>query len=353
MLASGTALDGRMLLLSERAIVASPVPLITRSEARMLGITLRASTHVRLRRGIYAPKQAFLRLKPWQRYAARVHAFARSRPDAILCLESAAVLHGMPVFGHPRDIHVFDPDLRTSQRSGDVCVHTSTDPREIAVVAGVRVTSLLDTAADLARVLQPARALAVVDSAISPAQGGSVSVSGIMTRSRSQNGSRGRAMLRWVCERADPRAESPSESVSRAIIEWSGFEEPELQREFHYDGNDDRVDFHFRSTRVVGEADGWGKYHLDDADEAAERLRAEKRRENRLRRHGHPVARWELADAWKVDPLVGALRAAGLRPQHPMQPEMLASLSDRRRDRLPSQPSSPRETSVRARDGGQ
>ena len=135
-LASGTALDGRMLLLIERAIVTSPVPLITRSEARVLGITLRASTHVRLRRGIYAPKQAFLRLKPWQRYAARVHAFARSRPDAVLCLESAAVLHGMPVFGHPCDIHVFDPDLRTSQRSGDVCVHTSADPREIATVAG-------------------------------------------------------------------------------------------------------------------------------------------------------------------------------------------------------------------------
>lgn len=324
-----------MLQLADRAVLTSPLPLITVEEARMLGISLRRSTHIRLRRGIHVERATYLALQPWDRYAVRVHAFARRHPDAVLCLESAAVIHGLPLFGETRDIHVYAPDLTSSQRFGDVCVHTSLDEREVTQVGGIPVTSLLDTVADLARLLTPARALAVVDSAISPAQGGTLRVPELRSRAGGQRNSRGRVRQYWLWEHADGRSESPGESVSRAVIGWCGFETPELQRRFRYEGHDDRVDFLFPSNGAIGESDGWGKYRLEDAAKAAELLADEKRREDRLRRHGHPFARWDLTEAWRVSPLRSALAAAGVPQRHPEQPTMLASLTKRNRERVP------------------
>jgi hypothetical protein len=104
-----------------------------------------------------------------------------------------------------------------------------------------------------------------VDAAISPRQGGisSSTISGSGPRRRSPVGasldSRGPGHTRT-------RAESPGESVSRAVIRWCGFEDPVLQAEFRYEGVTDRTDFLFPSSRTVGESDGWGKYGIDDGD---------------------------------------------------------------------------------------
>ncbi len=104
--------------------------------------------------------------------------------------------------------------------------------------------------------------------------------------------------------------------------------------------HEDRADFFFPTISAIGESDGWGKYGLDDPEEAAEHLRDEKRREDRLRRNGHPVARWELTDAWRAEPLVRALRAVGLRPVRPRESGMLTTLWHRpralRRDPRPT-----------------
>ena len=110
------------------------------------------------------------------------------------------------------------------------------------------------------------------------------------------------------------------------MIEWCGFETPDLQHTFHYEGQEDRVDFLFPSGAVIGESDGWGKYQLEDPEHAADLLAAEKRREDRLRRHRHPFARWDTVDAWRVDPLRQALLAAGSPLVRPPQPLMLATL---------------------------
>ena len=320
------------LLLTDRATLASPVPLVTRAEARARGISLDTPAHKRIRPGVYAPTKPYAELAPWDRYAARVHAFARTHPEAVLCLESAAVAHGLPRFGEARDIHVFEPGRAHSRRFGDVCVHTSTDLRAVERHGALLVTSLLDTAVDLARVLPPAQALAVVDAAISARQGGSLGLKALRAHAAAQAASRGSAQLRRLWEQADGRSESPAESVSRAVISWCGYEDPELQPEFHYEGVVDRVDFLFPSVRAVGESDGWGKYDLKDPDKAAEHLRDEKRREDRLRRHCHPFARWELADVWKVDPLCRILDAAGIPLIRPRETAMLATLHRRPRE---------------------
>lgn len=314
------------LLMSARAQLSSPLPIYTRAEARMLGIPLRPETWMRVRKGLYVERAAYAELSPERRYAVRVHAFLRLHPDAILCLESAAIVHGLPGFGEPKDIHLFDPGLKKSWRHADVITHTSADLREVELVQGIYVTSLRDTIIDLARVAQPAHALAMTDAALSIAQGGHLDIEELRDHGAAQKNQRGRARMRWLWENADARSESPAESVSRAVIHWSGFERPELQREFRYDGYKDRTDFYFASCRAIGESDGWGKYELDDPGRASEKLKEEKRREDRLRRHGHPFARWEMRDAWRVTPLCDALVAAGIPVIEPQQSAMLATL---------------------------
>ncbi|HZU92877.1 MAG TPA: hypothetical protein VFF85_04570 [Microbacterium sp.] len=314
------------LLLSDHAATTAPVPLVTTAEARMLGISLAPQRWHRVRRGVYAERAAYKVLKPWSRYAARVHAFVRTHPDAVLCLESAAVIHGLPLFNETRDIHVLGDAGDKPRRFGDVWVHTSEDPRTVERVDGVHVTSLLDTAVDLTRVMSPAKALAVADSAVSTAQGGSLEILDALDLLDAQSNRRGVNRARWAWSRANGLSESPSESVSRAVIEWSGFEAPDLQKVFRYEGHEDRADFHFPSCRAIGEADGWQKYALGDPAKAAAKLADEKRREDRLRRNRHPFARWDLADAWKVDPLCASLHAAGVPLTRLAQPAMLGSL---------------------------
>lgn len=325
-------------MFAQRAVTRAPLPFVTIKEGRMLGIRLSSPEYLRVRSGIYVNRAQYVALPSWKRYAVRVHAFVRKHPDAVLCLESAAVILGIPYFNEPKDIHVYDPERAASRRFGDVVVHTSDDPRMVGSAGSILTTSPMDTAVDLIRMLPPAQGLAVADAAIAPAQGGFSDLAELRALSEAQRNRRGRARLRWVWSHADARAESPAESVSRAVIGWCGFEHPELQREFEYEGARDRVDFLFPSTGAIGEADGWGKYELDDPNKAAQHLRDEKRREDRLRRHGHPFSRWDLADAWRVNPLANALRAARVPIVRPREHAFLTTISQRPREKHPQHP---------------
>ena len=320
------------LLLTNRAVTAPPIDLFSAAEGRALSLSFRSSEFIRVRPGVYARRAEYGALSPWVRYATRVHAFARANPDAVLCLESAAVLHGLPLFGETRDIHVQALSPTKSARHGDLRVHTSTEPRAVEQRGTVLVTSFAETVVDLARTLPPAQALAVVDAALSIVQGGGGHpVDTLRELSDRREDRRGIARARWVWAHADGRSESPTESISRAVMIWSGFESPALQSEFRYEGHLDRADFFFRSGAVIGEADGWGKYDLEHGATAAERLAEEKRREDRLRRNGHPVVRWESRDAWRVTPLCDKLRAAGVPQVSPRSPAHLATLRHRTR----------------------
>lgn len=310
----------------------SPVPLITAREARQRQVSLHLATHIRVRSGVYAGRRQYLALPPWQRYAVRVHAFLRTHPEAVLCLESAAVVLGIPCFDEPKDIHVHDAGRSVSSRIGDVVVHAG-GSRRVVRTSGIRTTSLLDTAVDLMRVLPPARGLAVADSAISPAQHGFTTLDQLRDFAAGQRSRRGLARARWVLRHADPRAESPGESVSRAVIGWCGFERPELQVRLDHDGLHDRADFLFPSRGVVGDVETRDERVLDDPGRAAARRRHQQRREDRLRRHGHPFVGWDLADAWKVEPLACALRAAGVPIVRDREHTMLASLAVHARQR--------------------
>ncbi len=318
---------GRMLTsLASVSALRSPLMLVRAAEARALGLPVRSPAFHRVRPGVYADGTDWNALPGWKRYHVRVHAFLLVHPDAVLCLESAAVVLGLPYFGEPRDIHVYDPGRGASRRFGDVAVHTSDAARTIVKTAGIHVTSLTDTVVDLVRVLPPAYALAVGDAAVSAARGGPLTAGELREHEAGQANRRGGPPARGGGGGGAGATESAGESVSRAVIEWCGFEVPILQREFRYEGFRDRVDFHFPTANAIGESDGWGKYALDDPREAAARLTAEKRREDRLRRNGHGFARWDLADAQRVEPLRTALRAASVPLIGPEQQAMLATL---------------------------
>ncbi|MDZ8161126.1 hypothetical protein [Microbacterium aquimaris] len=310
----------------------SPVPLHCARAFDTGRLRVRADQDfIRVRTGVYAERRLWHGLAPWDRYLARVHAVAARRPGTVFAFESAAALLGLPIFGEPADIHVYDPERSRSRRFGDVAVHTSEDPRMIR--SGViSVTSVADTTLDLLRVLTPAFALAVADAAIAPLRSDAADRSHMRALAESRANPRRRDQVLWAVDRADPRSESPGESISRAVIEWSGFEAPELQRWFSSEGFDDRVDFFFPRARAIGESDGYGKYAASEAPEAVRAIVAEKRREDRLRRQCDGFARWDRADALAVTPLRRKLHAAGLRPERAEHAAMLATLATRRAD---------------------
>ncbi|WP_342001833.1 hypothetical protein MRBLWH7_002073 [Microbacterium sp. LWH7-1.2] len=267
---------------------------------------------MRVRPGVYTFRDAWKDLAPWERYLTRVHAYALICPRAVFAYESAAVLLGLPIFGEPRDIHVFSAERRASRRFSDVCVHTSADARETVEVGGTRLTSVAATAVDLMRMLPPLYGLAVGDAAVSLVQGGTTDALELGRLADSQRTRRGIARLRLLLPAIDARAESPGESVSRGVILWAGFETPELQRVFRSEGREDRVDFAWPSVRAIGESDGYGKYVTETAEEAVRRVIAEKKREERLRRQCAAFDRWDMKTAEAVAPLVRRLERLGV-----------------------------------------
>lgn len=299
--------------LDAREVVRSPVPLLLARDAAASGVRIRGDrTLVRIRPGVYADRAATAALPPWSRYLVRVHALALVRPDATFSHESAAALGGLPIFGEPALIHLFDHDRAHARRVGDVAVHTSQDAPRTMLCGGVRLTEPSQTAVDLMRVLPPALGLCVGDAVVSTLQGGRASVEALRELADAQTTTRGRRRLELLFELIDGRAESSGESLSRAVILWSGFEPPDLQVRIACEGHADRVDFLWPSVRAIGESDGYGKYRADTVERTVERMVAEKRREDRLRRWSRSFGRWDWADALAVAPLVHRLAQMGI-----------------------------------------
>lgn len=279
---------------------------------------------VRVRRGVYAETKWWNALRPYERYDFRVRAAAVALDDPIFAAESAALIHGLPVFGEP-DIHLFSlTSLRGYRRNG-VSVHWSEDERTIERIDGIRVTSLLDTTLDLVRVLPLALGVAVIDAALSKG----LDLTALRIALATQANARGCRMAREAIDRASAASESVLESLSRVVIELLGYPSPELQVEFLLPGGTARTDFFWRDAGVVGEADGNGKY-FRSARSTDEVIRAERRREVALRRTVRQVARWEWADVTSPARLDAIRAAAGVTHLRPADPLIDRALRNRR-----------------------
>jgi hypothetical protein len=154
---------------------------------------------VAIRRGVRAEPVWWDGLAPWERYRFRVHSAAHALRDPVFALESAAVHHGLPIFGEPALIHVLATAGSRGYRSGDVVRHMRRAGMQVVDADGIRATSLEDTVLDLIRVLPLAYAVAVVDAA---ARRG-VSIDALRVRLEGQADRRGR-------KRARRRSSSPT-----------------------------------------------------------------------------------------------------------------------------------------------
>ncbi|WP_052436957.1 hypothetical protein [Georgenia sp. SUBG003] len=121
-----------------------------------------------------------------------------------------------------------------------------------------------------------------------------------------------------VVEKADARAESVGESVSRAQMYVLGVPIPHLQREFFDEqGLIGRSDFWWEDVDVAGEFDGRVKYQPDgyaDGVPPEEVVWVEKRREDRLRRRCRGVVRWVWDEAFGIKVFGRLLAQAGILP---------------------------------------
>lgn len=174
----------------------------------------------------------------------------------------------------------------------------SLDPADCDVVDGLRCTSLARTAVDMARFRPLPESLVVLDAVLQRVQRAE-----LWAAFDRHPMVYGRAGLREAITEADARAESPLESASRGLMLVAKLPRPALQRTVWLEGAAYRLDFVWDGPKVVGEADGWGKL------QSVEDLRAEKIREDALRRAGFTVVRWTSDDVWRApNRLVSRLR---------------------------------------------
>ncbi|MCT9820480.1 hypothetical protein N3K63_09325 [Microbacterium sp. W1N] len=289
----------------------SPVALLRSGDVAHPERALDRGELVRVRPGVYAPASARLRLRPWERYLARVHAVARLRPDAVFCHESAAALLGLPIIGDPRTVHVLVSPADAARQSAGIRSHRTSRLPDVTSAGGLVLTTPGVTAVTIARHRHPAVGLATADAALrrditlTPAE--------LRADNERRVSSRGRNTARWSLLRADGARESVLESVSAAVMEWLGCPAPDTQRAFVSDAGElDRGDFWWGDIGLVGEPDGEFKYDGRFGD-PAQLLSARRERDRRLLRgEARAVAHWGWIEVARVWPLRDLLLGHGL-----------------------------------------
>lgn len=282
---------------------------VTTSQLPLLGAT-RQSARTRIRRGQWtatgygtvAPvdvRDANAHLERRRRHALISAAAQLRRSVDVVSGRSAAILHGVPTFAVPPQPELtsgFQVDLG---RRGRVHVRgAGLYFDHVTTWFGTPVTTLPRTLVDLGR-HDRRDAITAVDAAVHE---GLVRPDAIDAALDDARGWPGVPQAREVLALAEPRTESPLESLTRLALHDDGFPMPEPQVWIR----DMRVDFLWPELRLVLEVDGLEKYR-DDA------LQREKKRERRLRRLGYRVERvtwddvvsnWSETRVW----LRGALR---------------------------------------------
>ncbi|MGL5850810.1 MAG: hypothetical protein ACRCZD_08520 [Phycicoccus sp.] len=292
-----------------------PSQLRVSADVRRLGADPRRSGWHQVRHGVWILGEVWQLLTPEQRHAAVVHATdlsCRTPQTHVYAYEAAAAVWGLPrIEPWPDHVDVLVSGARP-RGSRLIRIHVG-DEATSALVNGVRVTGVVRTLVDLARTGSFATALCAADHALRHelCSRGQLHAAASDVRPRV----RGRPAALLVAELADAASMSPGESLSRAQMFLHHLPRPALQVPVHDDaGTIGTCDFGWDG--VVGEFDGRRKYGIGDdltAEETAEVLWREKRREDRLRRRVR-VARWVWADAASGPPMVRILAEQGIRP---------------------------------------
>ena len=252
-----------------------------------------------------------------------MRAIQRKNPSLVFCGPSSAVAWGLykpasyitrPYVATSRLNHV-----ASSMRLQRICLP---DDLDIELCRGVRVTGLIRTAFDAARMLGFRRGLGVCDRAL--AEGG-LSAAELFSQFKGMRRTWGCGVARSCATHADALAENGGESYARAAMIELGFARPLLQvpvADPMGEGRPYRLDYlwipeeldaekilHGLATGALGpgEAAGCVAGELDGRDktfderlaggrDAQDRLLAERRREARLTYYGLRVVRFSFAE---------------------------------------------------------
>ncbi|MBO4241128.1 hypothetical protein [Pseudonocardia alni] len=232
------------------------------------------------------------------RHATLVEATVPSlAPGAVVSGPSAAVRHGLPVWGVPlTTVHVTRDGASGGRGGPRLRVHASPlSADEVVDVRGIATTSVARTVVDVDRTAPFETAVAVADAALHRH---------LVTPDRLRDavlaacGRHGVGRARAVVAFADARADGPGESRSRVRMARLHVVSPVLQHPV-LDERGHRigvVDFWWPDHGVVGEFDGLGKYGRSrrPGESAADAVVREKRREDALRAQPgiRTVVRW-------------------------------------------------------------
>lgn len=217
--------------------------------------------------------------------------------SAVVSHVSAAVLHGLAVWGLPLDVVQVTRHRRRSGARRGTRVHAYSAPLgddETVVVDGVTCTGLARTVADLAREAPFEQAVVCADAALRAG----LERAALDAALRRARGWPGVPAARRAAAFADGGSESVGESRSRVAIALAGLPAPALQWPVRWGGSTAYTDFGWASRRTVGEFDGKIKYGrvLQPGQDVGEVVYAEKLREDAIRDTGLQVVRWTWKD---------------------------------------------------------
>lgn len=285
----------------QQPVIITASDLLARGYSRRAREQAQRSGHlVRIRHGVYAlsselptgPDEPESLLEMKSRAAAQFIS-----PGTVLSHTSALVLHGMPTHAlncGPVTTTRHRPGSGSRRSDNAICYNLDLSDAVIEV-DGIPVTTPARTVVDVARISSFAGAVCAADDALHRRL---CSREELVAELDAAAGRVGIARARAVVDFADPRAESVFESVSRVSIIRAGLPMPDLQRRFVLpDGSPAFVDMFWEDWNLVGEADGSGKYGIDDGEiRVRHNLRKEKARQNGIEATGNIVRRWQWED---------------------------------------------------------
>jgi Transcriptional regulator, AbiEi antitoxin len=254
----------------------------------------------RLQRGTYAHSPAQLPTDAAARHRLTVLAtIAGLRSPATVSHLSAAVLHGLPIWGVSLDrVHVTRRPPTGGTGSTRLHQHVGRLPDEhLTVVDGLPVTGVARTVVDAARSAPFESAVVIADRAL---RTGGTTRTDLVDCIAGMGRVPGIRAAARVVAFADPLSESVGESRSRVLIHRLGMAAPDLQvRVRRRDGSlMARCDFGWEAQRTLGEFDGRVKHGrlLGPGQTPGDVVFQEKRREDELRDHRWQVVRWTWDD---------------------------------------------------------
>ncbi|MEN2743759.1 type IV toxin-antitoxin system AbiEi family antitoxin domain-containing protein [Sinomonas halotolerans] len=307
---------------------------------------------VRLRRGIYVPVGEWLAGTAEDRYAITTASLALAEEPPVLCRETALMAWGVEFARtpthvryrtasparagsvRPTGLYGNEPEAvrawtQTHKRAGPLpqgfphAKHLWTPgPSESFYVPhlglALRIEPFDAAFADTIHRLPFAEAVVVVDALLAQRSGlkAQRSLSQLRALVPTLPSASARVRAQCVLDFGDGVSESVGESFGRALMWELGFETPELQVWILRAGRRiARVDYLWRSIRLVGEFDGLKKYLRSlelSGKSAAQVVVEEKRREDEVRGCGYGMVRWTWADLMEPQRFAAILHRAGV-----------------------------------------